>query len=231
MHGTALSRTKRRPRSHWRATRTGTLKNRLAGDRTPGRRTDRRSRCSLRRNRRLVNRTRPSLRHDHARRRAAGDRHSRTNSRNSRLARNGRRRRTRRYGRNRGGRRGHDWGRLHRNWRRSLWLRRRRWRRYYVHGTRTGVRQNHARRGRWWRSRRLRNSGRDRRGGRGCGSPNFDSDRWKCRTRRGWRSYRRRRLLLTDDGLQDISGLRYLRKIDLGFDFVWLDAAAAGALV
>jgi hypothetical protein len=37
--------------------------------------------------------------------------------------------------------------------------------------------------------------------------------------------------LLADDCLQDISGLRYVGKIDLGLDFVWLDAAAAGALV
>ncbi len=221
MHGPALSGTKRRASAGGRTAGTGTLENRLSGYGTPRRGTNRRSGSSLRRSRRLVYRARSRLRHDHARRRLRGpgrDRHPRTNHGCGRLAGCRRRCRTRWSRRNAGCRGGGNW-RLRGN-RRGLRLRRRWLRRNHVHRTRPGLRQNDAR---CWHGRSYRNLGS---GGWLC----FDWRRSHDRTRhRGWWSRRGRRLLLADDGLQDIAGLGYMRKIDLGLDFIWLDAAGAGA--
>jgi hypothetical protein len=208
MHGTALSRTKRRAGSHGSATRTGALKNWLTRYRAARYGPNRRSGSGLRRYGSFINRARAGLRHDHARRGGEWplrDRHSRTNHGSARLPWSWRHSGTRRRRRDCRGGGGGD-RRLHRNRRRSLRLRGRGWRRNYIDRTRAGVRQNHAWSGRWWHD-RFRWRGRDCGDRRSRSGLHFDRDRWNGRPRSGRWGYRDRRLLFTNDGLQDISGL------------------------
>ncbi len=194
MHRTALARTKRRTRTtnSRRSLRTGTLENRLTRDRPSRRRTHgsdwssglrcwgRRSRT---RRRSLVNRTRPSLRNNHARRRCL----RRGSNRGS-----GRTRRTRGHGSSRRCGSGNRWrcgrGRSYHSCRRRCGTRR--WRNCC-----RGCRRRNRDRGllsRWRHDRgtrsrcgRLRNRNRSGRGRRGRGGSWFrwrSHDRWPRRS-------------------------------------------------
>ena len=135
---------------------------------------------------------------------------------------------------------------LRRRRRRSNWTRRcrtrRRWRRYGSWSLRrhnrynrrrerralrsNTCRSNHARRRSWRRYRRnWRLSSRRRRGSR----LSF-MNRRRCRTRRSSRCGRRSRLLVSDNGFQNISGLGDVRQVDLGLDLFWPGMGGRDAL-
>lgn len=224
MHGTALAWAQWRTRSGRSCGWPGALENGLAGDWTTRRRTIRDRLIGTRRcrRRRFVDRTRPGLRHDHARslwpRRR--DRRGGTGCGNLRRA---RRRRVR----------------LRR--RRDRSLRRRRW------GSRwsgSDCRRRRRRRHGWLRRRRRRDYSRWRCAGRRCRSWRLGNgcgrsgrlcfrrgthwrrgrSHWTRRCRRGGRG---RLLLLPNDRLQHVSRFGNVRKIDLGLDLV--AAAVPGA--
>jgi len=228
VHRTTLARSQRRTRSPWTRRRARPLKNWLTWDWTPWRGTicNRHSRLDWRR---LVHRARAGLRHDHSRSRCL---RTRWRSRWLGLTYNWRlRRRLRRTRRRRAWRcdihlrrRGWRSNRTRRHWTRLGWRCNcgwslRRHNRYDRRRERRTLRSNtcrsdHARRRNWRRYRgNWRLSNRRRRSSR----LSF-MNRRRCRTRRSSRRGRRSRLLVSDNGFENIPGLGDMRQVDLGLD-------------
>ncbi len=206
MHRAALSGTKRRASTTGRH-RTKALKNWLPGHGPSRRGAWRRCGRSLGRwpHRRLIHRPRPSLGHDHARRRSfRSNRCSRTHSNWSLCCGHRRRRR-------------HWWTRRRD---RGLGRGRRCWRHNHRTHRRLGNDQSRRRRFRrlGWRCNRGFRDWRFHRGRR---------FRFNRRSHSAWRRNRRCRSLLTDDGFQHIAGLGDMGEINFGLDFIRLRTAAA----
>lgn len=238
MHRAPLARPQGRTRG--RCARTRTLKDRLTRHWTSGSGPHRRcSSCRRRRRRwsrrRLVHRTRPSLRNNHPRtwrlhRRGRGSGGNRRSG--------GLRRRSRWHGRLRNrGRRGLSGGRRDCGWRglrgrncsrRSGRPLNRRWRRWNSKGR--------ARSRCWNHQARCGRRSRGRLGSRCCGCSCHGGHRlglcrWRnhCGTNGRWNGWSRRgrRLLLGADGVQHIARLGDMRQINLGLDFIPIRAAGA----
>jgi hypothetical protein len=245
MHRTALARAKWRTRSTntRRSLRTRTLENRLTRDRSPRRRThgsngSSRLRCwgwwSRTRRRSLINRTRASLRNNHARRRCLRRGSNRVSRRTRRTRGHGSSRRCGSSNRWRCGR-----GRSYDSCRRRCGTRR--WRNCCR--CRRGCRRRNRDRGllsRWRHDRgtrsgcgRLRSRNRGGRGKRSRGRSWFrwrSHDRWPRRSRRrGTRRWRSRSFLLLRDRLQHIAGTGNVRQINLGFYFFFAAQCARSA--